>query len=103
MDWKSCISPEGVPTLGCITIVFSNILDWAFGLSGITALAFIIIAGYKFIFSGGDPKQVDAAKKTLTLAIAGLLVVVFSYFLLNLIAHTTGVGCITKFGFENCK
>lgn len=102
MDWGDCVKSD-VPTLNCIPVVFNNIVDWAFALSGIAALAFIILAGYKFITSGGDPKQLDGAKKTLTLAIVGLLVVAFSYFILNLIAHTTGVGCITQFGFTNCQ
>ncbi len=102
MDWGDCVK-NNVPTLNCIPIVFNNIVDWAFVLSGITALAFIIMSGYKFITSGGDPKQLEGAKKTLTMAIVGLLVIAFSYLILNLIAFTTGTSCITKFGFTNCQ
>ena len=102
MEWGDCVKGN-VPTLECIPVVFNNIVDWAFVLSGIAALSFIIMAGYKFISSGGDPKQVDGAKKTLTMAIVGLVIIAMSYLILNLVAYTTGVGCITKFGFTNCK
>ena len=48
----------------------------------------------KFITSGGDPKQAEGARKTLTFAIIGLMVVVFSFAIVNLVAKTTGVGCL---------
>lgn len=103
-EWGgNCVTDTGVATLKCIPVVFNRIIEYALMFSGVVAFFFVVYAGIKFITSGGDPKQVDTAKKTLTLAIVGLLVVLFAYLILNLIAYATGADCIRFFGFESCK
>lgn len=103
MDWSKCLSPEGVPTLTCIPYVFQNLINWAMILAGVVAVFLIIVSGYKFISSGGDAKQVEGARQTLTYAIIGLLIVFLSFFIINIIAGVTGVECIKLFGFTNCQ
>jgi len=102
MDWGSCVQ-NGVATLGCIPKVFSNVVDWAVALAGLTAVFFIIFSGIKFLTSGGDPKQVEGAKKTLTYAIAGLIIVFISFAIIKLIGTITNANCINTFGFDTCK
>ncbi|MCL6096889.1 MAG: pilin [Patescibacteria group bacterium] len=102
MDWGSCVE-NGVATLSCIPIIFKNVVNWALILAGITAVFFIIFSGIKFITSGGDPKQVEGARQTVTWAIIGLLIVLFSFGIINIIAGLTGASCIKEFGFTNCK
>lgn len=97
-----CIERE-VPKLTCIPAVFKNLVDWALILAGVVAVFLIIVSGYKFISSGGDPKQVEGARQTLTYAIIGLLVVFLSFFIINIIAGVTGVECIKIFNFDSCK
>lgn len=96
------MSPEGVATLNCVTVVFKNIITAAFIFAGIVALFFIGFAGIKFITSGGDPKQAEGAKQTLTYAIIGLILVLLSVFIINVIGYVTGARCINTFGFTNC-
>jgi len=116
MDWSSvqdCIipGPDQVATLKCIPAVLSNVVDWAIGLAGLTAVFFIIFAGFKFLTSGGDPKQVEGARKTMTYAIAGLIIIFIAFAIIKLIGLITGADCITKsFSsgnyldfFNNCK
>lgn len=106
MPWGECvkkINGNEVATLDCIGPVFQNIVNTALTLAGVVALFFVIFSGYKFITSGGDPKQLEGARQTLTYAIIGLLVIFFSFFIINLIADTTGATCIKLFGFTNCK
>lgn len=102
MDWGSCVE-NGVATLSCIPIVLKNVINWALIFAGTAAIFFIIFAGAKFIISGGDPKQVQGARQTATWAIVGLLVILFSFGIVNIIAGLTGVECIKMFGFTNCK
>lgn len=111
MDWdeilrrageKPCIV-DGVATLSCIPAVFQNVINGALLFSGVVALFFIIFGGIKLILSQGDPKQIEGARHTLTYAILGLLLILLSFLILNLISYTTNVECILKFGFENCK
>ncbi len=106
-DWSSCLSdpndPNSAATLSCLPIIFSNIINWALILAGSATVFLIIFAGIKFITSGGDPKQVQGARQTATWAIIGLLVILFSFAIVNIIAGVTGVNCIKEFGFTNCQ
>lgn len=90
MDWNSC-SENGVATLACIPIVIKNIVEAALVFSGVVALILIIWAGIKFITSKGDPNAVDAAKKTLTYAVIGLIVIFLSFFIVQFVSKITGV------------
>lgn len=102
MDWGKCVQ-NGVATLDCIGPLFQNIIGAALNLAGVVALFFIIFSGFKYITSGGDPKQLEGARQTLTYAIIGLLIILFSFFIINVIAETTGATCIKLFGFTNCQ
>jgi hypothetical protein len=93
-DWGDCVE-NGVATLGCLPVIFSNIVDWALGLAGAAAVFFIIFSGLKFLTSGGDPKQVEGAKKTLTYAIAGLIIIFMAFTIIKLIGVITNATCIS--------
>lgn len=54
-------------------------------LSGGVALILIIISGYRLMTSSGNPEKVQAAQETLTSAIVGLLFVLFSLVILEVI------------------
>ncbi|MBI2621395.1 MAG: hypothetical protein HYW63_01960 [Candidatus Levybacteria bacterium] len=93
---------DQVATIDCIPIIIGNVVFWLLVGAGILALVLIVISGFKFVFSGGDPKQVEGARKTLTWAIIGLVLILFSFAIVAFIARTTGVACITRFGFTQC-
>ena len=105
MDWSSCAS-NGVATLSCIPPLIADLIWWLLTFGGVVALFFIIIAGYKYIFSHGDPKKIEEAKRTLSYAILGLVVIFLSFFFVNFIAGITGVACLnttSAFSFTSCK
>ena len=91
--WEKCLA-DGAPTLQCVPMVIKVIINWSIVLAGIVALFLIIYSGIKFINSGGDPKSIDAAKKALTYALIGLIVVLLSFFIINFIATFTGVDAL---------
>ena len=76
--------------------VFKNVVSAALGLCAIVLFIMLILGGYKYITSGGDPKGIEGAKKTLTYAVGGLLLILLSLLILNLIENITGV-TITEF------
>lgn len=51
------------------------------------ALFFLIFGGIKWLISQGDKKQVETAQKTITYAIIGLVIVLLSFFIINLIGY----------------
>lgn len=93
-----------VASLDCIPVIVGNVVFWLLLLAGIAALILVIISGFKFVTSGGDPKQAEGARKTLTYAIIGLVVVLFSFAIISFIEEVTGLdkNCVTRFGFSQC-
>lgn len=87
---------NGVATLRCIPCLIENIVNFGLILSGIVAAFFIVISGIKFISSGGEPMKVGEARRTMTFAIIGLVVVLLSYTILNFAAGAFGITIFTK-------
>lgn len=105
-DWNSlangCVVNE-VATIQCLPAVFTLIIRAALSLAGAVALFMIIYSGIRLVTSAGDPKGVQAARGTLTWAIVGLVVVLLSFFIINIIAYITGAQCINQFGIGTCN
>ena len=70
--------------------------------AGVAALFFIIISGIKYIKSGGEEEKIKSARETLTYALIGLVLIILSFAIINIISAITGVTCIKQFGFGNC-
>jgi hypothetical protein len=97
-----------VATIDCIFPLMTNLIYWFLLFSGTVAIVLIILSGIRFIISGGEAKAVETAKKAMTYAILGLLLVFMAFLILNVIAYVTNVAClsdITKgnFGFTSCQ
>lgn len=60
-------------------------ISWGLGIASGIALVLIVIAGYMIISSQGDPKRLQAGKELLTAAIMGLMLLIFSTFILRVI------------------
>lgn len=99
--WGECVVND-VATLSCIFPLFQNIITAALTLSGAVAVFLIIFAGFKYVRSGGDPKQLDGARQTAVYAILGLFLVLLSFLVIRVISIVTGVECLESFGFQQC-
>lgn len=99
--WSECAF-KGVATVSCIPLLVGHLVNFALTAAGAVAVFFIVWGGFKFIRSGGDPKQVEGARQSITYAIIGLVVVLLAYFFIYFISVITGVECIRVFGFSQC-
>jgi len=68
-----------------MSIFLSWILTWAIGLGGGIAFLLIIYAGFMIMTSSGDPERLKAGQELLTSAIMGLIMLIFSMFILEFI------------------
>ncbi len=76
--------------IGCIPFEDSNeltqfFLRWALGISGGIAILLIIYASFTIITSTGDPRRMQGGKELLTSAIAGVMLIIFSVFILRIL------------------
>jgi len=95
-DWGDCVQ-NGVATLRCLPVVFHNVVNGALIFVGAVALFLIIYSGIRLVLSGGDPKQVDAARKIMNYAILGAILVLSSFAILYFIGFATrSSDCITN-------
>lgn len=83
-------------TIKGIEVIFNNIIFISLGLAGIVFFFLLLIGGFKFMTSGGDPKAVESARNTLTFAILGLVLITVSFLILRFIQEFTGIE-VTKF------
>ena len=84
---------NGIATLRCIPLFLGNTLYSAVYLASAVAVIFLIIGGIRFITSGGDQIKAGQAKKTITFAIIGLAIIIFSFVIIKVVATLTGVSC----------
>ena len=63
----------------------SDVLLVLTSVSASLAVIFIVVAGIKFVTSGGDPKKLGSASSTLTYAIIGLAVTILAFVVLRIV------------------
>jgi hypothetical protein len=82
---------QGVWTaLGCVssdlsTVIKEKVFGWGVGLAGIISLFCIIYAAFQIQTSSGNAEKVKKAQELLTSCIMGLMLIIFSVFILKLI------------------
>ena len=77
--------------LADLEIIVQNLIKAAIGLGGIALFIMLVIGGFKYLTSGGDPKRAESARNTLTYAILGLVLIALAYLILRFIREFTGV------------
>ena len=70
-----------IQAAGIVSKIFSLLLS----ISGIVALLLIITSGYQLMMSQGNPEKVKGARERLTAAIVGLLFIIFSVAILQIV------------------
>lgn len=76
------------PELQQIAVVVSRVFNFFVLSVGVVLVALIFVSSIKFAMAQGDPKAVEGAKKTLTYAVLGFILVVGVYTLLILISSS---------------
>ena len=76
------------PNTLVIADIIIKISGWILSFTGLIAILFIVYSGIQYITSAGNPDQIGNAKKTLTYAVIGLIVVILSYSIVKLTVNT---------------
>jgi len=70
-----------------IRLMFSLVL----GIAGLVFFAMLIVGGFRYLNAGGDEKATTAARNTLTQAFIGLVIVIASVLILQLVSTIFGI------------
>lgn len=71
--------------------VIAFAINIAFGIAGLVAVIYLIIGGFKYVTSGGNPDTVELAKGTILNAIIGLIVILIAFLIVQFILRAIGV------------
>jgi hypothetical protein len=69
----------------CSSGLFTNIVNIALFLIGALSVIMLIYGGIRYTTSGGDAKNVTAAKNTILYAIVGIVVAILAYAIVNFV------------------
>lgn len=75
---------------GLIEGKVATLINYAMAFSGIVAVILLIVAGYSFITSAGDPDKAAQAGKMVTGTIIGLAIVLIAGILVKYILQVIG-------------
>ena len=97
-EWGNCVTPEGVPTLKCLEVVFGNILFMSSTLVILVLFIMFVVGAFRYLTSFGNPENVKRAQGTLKYALFGFILFISAYLILNVICFLFlgGIG-------SNCK
>lgn len=81
----------GTATLKGLEGLFANLVSALLGFAAIGFFVMLLVGGFKYLTSGGNPQAVESAKNTLTFAFLGIVLMASSYLALRLLGTFTGV------------
>lgn len=67
-----------------------NIINWILGLLGIIAVIMILYAGFQWMTAGGNEDKVASAKKIISAAVVGLIIILLAWAIVNFVLKTAG-------------
>lgn len=88
---------DGVATLSCLGPLFENVVNAVVAFGGVALFLMLLVGGFNFLFSAGDPKKLEQARGTISQAVIGLIIMSAAYLIINLIGRFTGIESITTF------
>ena len=80
-----------------LTIAIKYFYEWAIVLGGLAVFVVLLYAGFQYLTSAGDPGKTKDARDRITSAIGGLVLLLASFILLNIVnPELTGLSALSR-------
>jgi len=66
-----------------------NILQWVLGILALVAVVMIIIGGFQWMTASGNEERIEKAKKVISAAVIGLIIVLLAWAIVIFVVGTT--------------
>jgi len=66
-----------------------NIIQWVLGILALVAVVMIIIGGFQWMTAAGNEEKIEKAKKVISAAVIGLIIVLLAWAIVIFVAGTT--------------
>jgi len=88
---------ETVPNFagGTVGDVINSFITYLFPIAGFTLLVYLVIGGYKWLTSMGDPKGIQSARDNITYALLGFAILVAAYWIVIVVGRILDISAIS--------
>jgi len=66
-----------------------NVISWVLGILALVAVVMIIIGGFQWLTAAGSEEKIEKAKKVISAAVIGLIIVLLAWAIVIFVAGTT--------------
>ena len=86
-------SPEKIDIKADLTIgeIISKIIPYIYVLAGLVLFGMLLMGGFSYLTSAGDPEKMKAAQGKITHAVVGFLIIFLAYWLAQLLETIFGI------------
>lgn len=77
---------------GGVNDLIIRIINILLGVAFLVAVLFLILGGFRFITAAGNEKSSGEGKKTVTNALIGIVIVILSYVIVQVVSRTVSSG-----------
>lgn len=85
-------------TSGGANDLIVNVINILLGVAFLVAVLMLIIGGFRYIFDAGNESGAEAGKKTVINALIGLVIIILSYVIVQVVARTVSSGSTSSAG-----
>jgi len=85
-------------TSGGANDLIVTIINILLGVAFLVAVLMLIIGGFRYIFDAGNESGAEAGKKTVINALIGLVIIILSYVIVQVVARTISSGSTSSPG-----
>lgn len=80
-------SPAFAATAGVSNVetFIKSVITALAGLAGLVATGFLVVGGFSYITSSGNPEHLDRAKRTIMFSLMGLAIVIGAFVISNIV------------------
>ncbi|HEY5806229.1 MAG TPA: pilin [Candidatus Saccharimonadales bacterium] len=79
-----------LPDVGAQPSRLQDMLNIVLAIMGAVAVLIIVLAGFRYITSQGNPNEVTTAKNAILYALIGLVVIMFAFAIVNFVLEGLG-------------
>jgi cytochrome bd-type quinol oxidase subunit 2 len=76
-----------LPNQASFSQILLTVIQILLAVAGLVAVVFLIIGGFRYITAGGNEESSESAKKTITNAIIGIVIIILSFVIVRVIAN----------------
>lgn len=80
-------SPNPVGGVDTASQIIIRIIEILLAIAGLVAVIFLIVGGFRYITAGGNEEASESAKKTITNAIIGIVIIILAFVIVRVISN----------------